>query len=96
MTCPPSYKANCLRVLQEKIFERVGGHEEIKTDMRVIAATHRNLEKLIEEGLFRKDLYYRLNVFSIYIPPLRERREDIPVLTDHFFAKRTERTGGLP
>jgi two-component system nitrogen regulation response regulator GlnG len=84
---PPKLQSKLLRVLQEKIFERVGGHEEIKTDMRVIAATHRNLQKLIEEGLFRKDLYYRLNVFSIYIPPLRERREDIPVLTDHFLRK---------
>ena len=84
---PLKLQSKLLRVLQEKIFERVGGHEEIKTDMRVIAATHRKLQKLIDDGLFRTDLYYRLNVFSIYIPPLRERREDIPVLSDHFLRK---------
>ncbi|MBF0279491.1 MAG: sigma-54-dependent Fis family transcriptional regulator [SAR324 cluster bacterium] len=84
---PLKLQSKLLRVLQEKSFERVGGHEIIMTDMRVIAATHRNLEKLIEEGLFRADLYYRLNVFSTYIPPLRERREDIPVLAEHFLRK---------
>ena len=84
---PPSLQSKLLRVLQEKTFERVGGHREIKTEMRVIAATHRNLKQSMEEGVFRTDLYYRLNVFSIDLPPLRERREDIPVLVEHFLRK---------
>lgn len=75
-----------LRVLQEKELERVGGTKTIKLDIRVIAATNRNLEKLIEEGKFRQDLYYRLNVIEVKIPPLRERKDDIPVLT-HYFVK---------
>ena len=73
-----------LRVLQEKEFERVGGNETIRTNVRVIAATNRNLEELMETGAFREDLYYRLNVFPIHIPPLRERRDDILLLADHF------------
>ncbi len=84
---PLKLQSKLLRVLQEKTFERVGGHELITTDMRVIAATHRNLELLIEDSMFRSDLYYRLNVFSMYIPPLRERREDIPLLVEHFLRK---------
>lgn len=84
---PLKLQSKLLRVLQEKNFERVGGHQIITTDMRVIAATHRDLEKLIEDGLFRADLYYRLNVFSTYIPPLRERSEDIPLLVEHFLEK---------
>ena len=73
-----------LRVLQEREFERVGGYAPIKTDVRIIAATNRNLEELMAEGKFREDLYYRLNVFPIYIPPLRERKTDIPHLADFF------------
>ncbi len=76
-----------LRVLQEKEFERVGGTQTIKSDVRVIAATNRNLEQLMEEGVFRQDLYYRLNVFPIHIPPLRERKTDIPLLADYFVGK---------
>jgi Nif-specific regulatory protein len=76
-----------LRVLQEKEIERVGGYETIKTDVRVIAATNKNLEKAVDEGSFRGDLYYRLNVFPIYIPPLRERKTDILLLADHFLEK---------
>jgi Nif-specific regulatory protein len=76
-----------LRVLQEKEYERVGGTETIKTDARVIAATNRDLESLVEQGQFRQDLYYRLNVFPIHIPPLRDRKTDIPLLADYFVGK---------
>jgi Nif-specific regulatory protein len=76
-----------LRVLQEREFERVGGAETIKVDVRVITATNRNLEKLMEEEKFRQDLYYRLNVFPIHIPPLRERRPDILDLANFFVEK---------
>ena len=76
-----------LRVLQEKKFERVGGQETIEVDVRVIAATNRNLEKEVKEGRFREDLYYRLNVVHLEIPPLRERKEDIPELIDFFVNK---------
>ena len=73
-----------LRVLQEREFERLGGTETIRTDIRLIAATHKQLEKAIEGGEFREDLYYRLNVFAIFIPPLRERKPDVLLLADHF------------
>ncbi len=73
-----------LRVLQERSFERVGGMQTMKVDVRMISATHRNLEKSIAEGSFRQDLYYRLNVVPMHLPPLRERREDIPPLMAHF------------
>jgi Nif-specific regulatory protein len=76
-----------LRVLQEQEFERVGGVHTLKVDVRIIAATNANLEKLMETGKFREDLYYRLNVFSILLPPLRERRSDILLLADHFMLK---------
>ncbi len=87
---PLATQAKLLRVLQEKSFERIGGTQSIKVDVRIIAATHRNLEKMVEEGTFRQDLYYRLNVFSIHLPPLRERVSDIALLVEHFldsFAK---------
>ncbi len=76
-----------LRVLESKTFVRVGGNKEIKSDFRVICATNRDLKKLVEYGTFREDLYYRLNVVNIKIPPLRERPEDIPQLVDHFIKK---------
>jgi DNA-binding NtrC family response regulator len=76
-----------LRVIQEKEFERVGGNETIKVDVRIIAATNRNLEEAIAEKKFREDLYYRLNVIPIVVPPLRERKDDIPLLVDHFIKK---------
>jgi transcriptional regulator with PAS, ATPase and Fis domain len=76
-----------LRVLQEKEISRLGGTSRIKVDVRVITATNRNLEKALQEGLFREDLYYRLNVIPILIPPLRDRKEDIPLLIDHFLRK---------
>ncbi len=73
-----------LRVLEEKAFKRIGGTQDIRVDVRVVAATHRNLEALIDEKRFREDLYYRLNVITIDIPPLRARREDLPLLAEHF------------
>jgi DNA-binding NtrC family response regulator len=76
-----------LRVLEQREFRRVGGADLIAINSRIIAATNRDLKKAIEEGRFRADLYYRLNVISIQIPPLRERREDIPLLVDHFVEK---------
>ena len=83
----PMTQVKLLRVLQEQEFERIGGTETIKVDVRVITATNANLEKLIEQNKFREDLYYRLNVFSIYMPPLRERKPDILLLADHFMIK---------
>ena len=80
-------QTDLLRVLQEHEITRVGATQPIRVDFRCVAATNRNLEKLVEEGTFRPDLYYRLNVFRIEIPPLRERREDIPLLVDHFVRK---------
>ena len=77
-------------MIQHKTFEQVGGAEPIKVDVRIIAATNRDIEREVEEGRFRADLYYRLNVLPIYIPPLRERRDDIPLLAD-FFLKRFNR-----
>ena len=80
-------QANLLRVLQEKEFERVGGHKTIKADVRIVTATNKNLEDAVEEGTFRGDLYYRLNVFPIFMPPLRERKTDILLLADFFLEK---------
>jgi Nif-specific regulatory protein len=82
-----------LRVLQEKEFERVGGTETISTDVRIITATNRNLEKLVDEGKFREDLYFRLNVFPIHIAPLRERKGDLLLLSDHFVEKYNQEHG---
>lgn len=84
---PASTQVKLLRILQEREFERVGSTTPIKADVRIICATNRNLEELIEKGEFREDLYYRINVFPIYIPPLRERVNDIPGLADHFISK---------
>lgn len=84
---PATTQVKLLRTLQEKEFERVGGSTTIKSNVRIVAATNRKLEKLIESGEFREDLFYRLNVFPIYLPPLRERINDIPALVDHFIQK---------
>ena len=86
-------QAKILRVLQEKTFERVGGHETLMSNARIIAATNRNLEKLVSEGKFREDLYYRLNVVTISIPSLRERKEDIPELVAYFISKYSRKYG---
>ena len=83
----PALQAKLLRVLEESRFSRVGGTRELAVDVRVICATNQNLEQLLEEGKFREDLYFRLNVFTISLPPLRDRREDIPLLAQHFLEK---------
>jgi len=83
----PKMQVDLLRVIESRAFTRLGGNEEIHSDFRLICATHKNLEQLVEEGDFRKDLYYRINVFSIFIPPLRERRADIVPLANHFITK---------
>ncbi|HAR63810.1 MAG: sigma-54-dependent Fis family transcriptional regulator [Candidatus Margulisiibacteriota bacterium] len=84
---PLATQVMLLRVLQEKELERVGGTNTIKVDVRLLTATNRDLEKMVEEGVFRSDLYYRLNVFPIQVPPLRERLEDIPILVNYFIDK---------
>ncbi|MFQ5457845.1 MAG: sigma-54 interaction domain-containing protein, partial [Myxococcota bacterium] len=86
-------QAKILRVLQEKEIQRVGGVETITTDVRLITATNKNLEEAIRKGTFRSDLFYRINVVPIFLPPLRERREDIPLLLDHFLGKTAEGSG---
>ncbi|GAB4178508.1 MAG: sigma-54 dependent transcriptional regulator [Calditrichia bacterium] len=80
-------QVDLLRVLENKKITRLGGHQEIPVDFRLICATNKNLEKMLEEGSFREDFYYRINVFTIFVPPLRERKEDIPVLADFFIQK---------
>ncbi len=93
----PSYlQVKLLRVIQEKAFERVGGAKTLKVDVRIIAATNRNLEEEVRQGRFREDLFYRLNVIPIEIPPLRERREDIPLLCEHFIHRFSRKHGREP
>jgi DNA-binding NtrC family response regulator len=86
-TIPPKMQVELLRVLETKSFVRVGGNKEINSDFRVICATNRDLKSMVDQGLFREDLYYRLNVINIHVPPLRERTEDIPLLVDYFIRK---------
>jgi DNA-binding NtrC family response regulator len=89
-------QAKLLRILQEREFTRVGGVQSIKVDVRIVAATNKNLEELVRKGQFREDLYYRINVIALYLPPLRERGEDIALLAKHFLAKRTEEDNRSP
>jgi transcriptional regulator with PAS, ATPase and Fis domain len=86
-------QSKLLRVLQEREFERVGGNEVLKTDVRVVAATNRNLKEMVERDEFREDLYYRLNVVPIVLPSLRERKDDIPLLVEHFLEKLCRKLG---
>src|SRR5580765_1049989 len=90
---PPELQVKLLRALQERAFERVGGHELIRMDVRVLAATHRDLEGMMKSGKFREDLFYRLNVVTLSLPALRERRGDTPLLVEHFLSKYAESLG---
>jgi transcriptional regulator with PAS, ATPase and Fis domain len=90
---PAETQVALLRVLQEREFQRVGGNEALRTNVRVVAATNRNLEAAIAEGRFREDLFYRLNVFPLQVPPLRERKEDIPLLVQYFVDRYATKAG---
>ena len=90
---PPLLQVKLLRVVQEKTFRRIGGADDIRVDVRIISATHQNLADNVKSGSFREDLYYRLNVIPLQLPPLRERKEDIPVLTKHFIEKYSREFG---
>src|SRR6266576_2386337 len=93
-TMSPALQMKLLRVLQEREFERIGDSHTIKVDVRVIAATHSDLARLVSEGTFREDLFYRLNVIPVQLPPLRDRKEDIPLLVLHFLEKFRAESGG--
>jgi two-component system, NtrC family, response regulator len=94
---PPSVQVKLLRVIQQRVVERVGGTRQIPIDVRVITGSKRSLRQMVADGKFRGDLYFRLNVLPIWLPPLRERREDIPLLTDYFMRRFFEaRTGRVP
>ena len=89
----PAFQTKLLRVLQEREFERVGGSKTIKVDVRLVAATNRNLEEAVAQGEYREDLYYRINVVAIFLPPLRERREDVPLLAEYFLHQANTENG---
>jgi len=86
----PGLQAKLLQVLQDGVFSRLGGEADVKVDTRIVAATNRNLEEAVADGSFREDLYYRLNVVTVHLPPLRERKDAIPLLVDHFLMKNNE------
>jgi len=90
---PPPLQVKLLRVVQEKTFRRIGGAKDIQVDVRIISATHQNLADNVKTGTFREDLYYRLNVIPLQLPPLRGRKEDIPILTKHFIEKYSREFG---
>jgi two-component system response regulator PilR (NtrC family) len=90
---PSSMQSKLLRAIQERSFRRIGGNEDISIDVRIVCASKRNLEEEMKAGRFRDDLYFRLNVIQIVVPPLRERREDVPVLTQHFLDKFAKQMG---
>jgi transcriptional regulator with PAS, ATPase and Fis domain len=89
----PAFQVRLLRVLEEREFQPLGSVEKIKTDVRIIAATHRNLEEMVQLGQFRRDLFYRINIVRLVLPPLRERMEDIALLTDRFVKKMNSKSG---
>ena len=93
---PAELQTRLLRVLSDGFYYRVGGHQPIKADVRVIAATHQNLEERVRQGLFREDLYHRLNVIRLRLPALRERADDIPLLARHFLVKSAQELGVEP
>jgi len=93
---PPDTQTRLLRVLSNGEFYRVGGHSPIKVDVRIIAATHQDLEERVQDGTFREDLFHRLNVISVHVPTLAERKADIPLLARHFLDKAAEELGGEP
>jgi len=93
---PAELQTRLLRVLADGEFYRVGGHEPVRVDVRIIAATHQDLDRLVAAGRFREDLFHRLNVIRIHLPPLRERREDIPLLMEHFLSQAAKELGGEP
>src|SRR6185503_9469809 len=90
---PSETQISLLRVLQERRFERVGGNQSIPADVRVIAATNRDLKDAVAAGTFRSDLFYRLNVFPIAVPPLRDRKDDIPLLVEYFIDRHARKDG---
>lgn len=90
---PLSLQVKLLRVIQEKAIRPIGGQQEVLVDVRILSATHRNLTDLVQQNKFRQDLYYRINVIELEVPPLRDRREDIPALADHILSKMTDQTG---
>ena len=90
---PLSVQVRLLRILQDGTFERVGGEKQLHVDVRIVAATHRDLQRMVAEGSFREDLWYRLAVFPVILPPLRQRSEDIPAMASHFAGRAAERLG---